>query len=389
MSAPIPSPAHPLIVQHNALVNAQFCLSSTESRLFLAMLAHISPQDTEFAKCQVAVHDIMEATSNNYAHVRKILDHFGGCKLRIEELSPDGRRCQKRTFTVIPLVEYARYRDGGAFVEARFNNHLLPYLLELRDNFTKAQLAELLKLKSPNSFRIYWLLREYASFGKRTIALEELKTILGMTEEYDRFNNFRVRVLDLAQKQLADTDTAFTYKPIKNGREVSAIEFRFRHRLEADTNAPPPVEWEEAVLAAGVALGSLPQIKSRLAAGDYDLGYVGYVLDTVKSQVQAGKIKREGGAVFKALADAYMLPAYHKAQQRQKLAEAKPKPKPRTIAAVASRLKKINSDVEDALNSLRFTETAPIYTDEARVSTIQEIKRIIAQLEQERQQLTA
>ena len=86
MSAAIPSPAHPLVVQHNALVNAQFCLSSTESRLFLAMLAHISPQDTEFAKCQVAVHDIMESTSNNYAHVRKILDHFGGCKLRLEEL---------------------------------------------------------------------------------------------------------------------------------------------------------------------------------------------------------------------------------------------------------------------------------------------------------------
>ena len=116
---------------------------------------------------------------------------------------------------------------------------------------------------------------------------------------------------------------------------------------------------------------------------------MGYVLDTVKSQVQAGKIKREAGAVFKALADAYMLPAYHKAQQRQKLAETKPKPKPRTTAAAASRLKKINSDLEDAFNSLRFTETAPIYTDETRISTIQEIKRIISQLEQERQQLTA
>lgn len=389
MSAPIPSPAHPLIVQHNALVNAQFCLNSTESRLFLAMLAHISPQDTEFAKCQVAVHDIMESTSNNYAHVRKMLDHFGGCKLRLEELSPDGRRSPKRTFTVIPLVEYARYRDGGAFVEARFNNHLLPYLLKLRDNFTKAQLAELLKLKSPSSFRIYWLLREYAAFGKRTIPLEELKSILGMAEEYDRFNNFRVRVLNKTQKELADTDTAFTYEPIRRGREVSAIEFRFRHRLAADVTAPPPAEWEEAVLAAGVALSSLPHIKNRLDAGDYELGYVHYVLETVKSQVQAGKIKRQGGAVFKALVDGYMLSAYDKAQQRQKQAEAKPTPKPRNTPAVASRLKRINSDLEDALNSLRFTETAPIYTDETRISTIQEIKRTIALLEQERQQLTA
>jgi hypothetical protein len=116
---------------------------------------------------------------------------------------------------------------------------------------------------------------------------------------------------------------------------------------------------------------------------------VHYVLETVKSQVQAGKIKRQGGAVFKALVDGYMLPAYDKVQQRQKQAEAKPTPKPRNTPAVASRLKRINSDLEDALNSLRFTETAPIYTDETRISTIQEIKRTIALLEQERQQLTA
>lgn len=303
---------HPLVVQHNALVNAQFSLSTTESRLFMAMLARISPQDKEFAKCQVEMHEIVESTSNNYAHVRKVLDDFGGRKLRIEKLTPDGRRRQKRTFTVIPLVAYAEYREGEGFVEARFNARLLPYLLELRDNFTKAQIAELLKLKSASSFRIYWLLREYASFGKRTIPLQDLKTVLGLVEEYDRFNNFRVRVLDRVQKELADTDTAFTYNPIKSGRDVTAIDFRFVPRLETGTAAPPLLEWEEAVLATGVALSSLPQIQSRLAAGDYEVGYVRYVLDTVKNQVQAGKIKREGGAVFKALVDGYLLPAYQK-----------------------------------------------------------------------------
>lgn len=388
MSALSPT-VYPLVVQHNALVNAQFNLSTTESRLFLAMLARISPQDTEFVKCQVEIHEIVESTSNNYSHVRKVLDDFGGCKLRIEKLSPDGRRRQKRTFTVIPLVEYAEYREGEGFVEARFNNRLLPYLLELRDNFTKAQLAELIKLKSPSSFRIYWLLREYASFGKRTITVQELKTILGLVEEYERFNNFRVRVLDRAREELADTDMAFTYEPIKNGRVVVAIEFRFLLRLETSTDALPLEEWEEAVLATGVALSSLPQIKSRLAAGDYELGYVRYVLDTVKSQVRTGKIKREGGAVFKALVDGYLLPAYHKEQQRQNPAQTKLKPKPRNSPAVAAQLRRVNSELEDAHNSLRFIQTAIIYTDETRATALKEVKTRIAELEQQRQQLTA
>jgi hypothetical protein len=99
-------------------------------------------------------------------------------------------------------------------------------------------------------------------------------------------------------------------------------------------------EWEEAVLATGVALSSLPQIKSRLAAGDYELGYVSYVLHTVKSQVHAGKIKREGGAVFKALVYGYLLPAYRKEQQRQSLSLVKPKLKPKNSPAVTAQLKR-------------------------------------------------
>lgn len=383
-------PVHPLVVQHNALVNAQFNLSRTESRLFLAMLARIFPQDTEFAKCRVEMHNILDLASNNYAHVKKVLDNFGGRKLRIETLSPDGRRRQKRTFIVIPLVEYAEYREGEGFVEVQFNKRLLPYLLELRDNFTKAQLAELTKLKSPSSFRIYWLLREYATFGKRTVQLEELKTILGLEEEYDRFNNFRVRVLDQAQKELADTDTPFTYKTVKNGREVIAIEFRLRPDGTTTpqlTNVQPLLDWEEEVLATGVSLSSMPQIKNRLAAGDYELGYVRYVLDTVKNQVKNGKIKREGGAVFKALVDGYLLPAYHKEQQR--LSAPHPKAKPKNNPAVANQLKKLKSELEDAHNSLRFVQTAVIYTDETRPAAIQEVQARIVQLEAQRNQLTS
>jgi hypothetical protein len=40
--------AYPLVVQHNALVNARFDLNTTESRLFLAMLARIKRDDTTF-----------------------------------------------------------------------------------------------------------------------------------------------------------------------------------------------------------------------------------------------------------------------------------------------------------------------------------------------------
>ena len=114
-----------------------------------------------------------------------------------------------------------------------------------------------------------------------------------------------------------------------------------------------------------------------------------YVLDTVKGQAQAGKVKREGGAVFKALADGYMLVAYDKAQERQKLSETKPRPKPGNTPARAAQLRKINSELEDAYNSLRFVQTTDSYTEEVRSKAMQEVQSRIAQFERQRQQLTA
>ena len=302
--------AHPLVVQHNALVNARFDLTTTESRLFLALLARVQRDDTSFSKCQVSVKEIMGQTASNsiYDQVRKMLKDFASRTLVIEKLGPEGRPLKKPNFIVIPLLAYAEYRDGEGVIEAQFNDLLREYLLELRDNFTKAQLTELLKLKSASSYRIYWLLREYAAFGKRTIKLDELKAILGLDQEYDRFNNFRARVLERAKAELAETDLPFTYEPIKEGREVTQIRFLFK-QIQARAAVPVTsvTEWEASVLAAGVSATSLPLIHARLAAGDYDEGYITFVLATIRTQVVAGKVKKEGGAVFKALTEGYLV----------------------------------------------------------------------------------
>jgi plasmid replication initiation protein len=372
---------NPLVVQHNALVNAKFDLNTHEARLFLALLARLQRTDTAFGKCQLLVREIVPSTGSNnvYDQVRRMLKDFASRTLTIEKLSADGRPLKKPSFTVIPLLAYATYLEGEGMIEAQFNDLLLPYLLELRDNFTKAQLTELLKLKSANSYRIYWLLREYAAFGKRTIRLEELKAILGLDQEYDRFNNFRARILDRAQAELAATDLPFTYEAIKQGREVAEIKFSFKPVATNQAIVAPSSnysEWETAVVAAGVSAASLPIIQTRLTAGDYDLGYVRYVLDTVKGQVQTGKIKKEGGAVFKALTDGYLLPDY---QQKSTAAVRRKK----SVPSANLHRKKLLTELEDARNSLRFIQTAVIYNDDTRAVAAAEVQAKIDQLEKQ------
>jgi hypothetical protein len=373
--------ARPLVVQHNALVNARLDLNTTEARLFLALLAHIQRDDTSFAMCKLSVRELMDsAGSNNYDHLRRTLKGFASRTLTIEKLGPEGRPTKDRKLIVIPLLAYAEYREGEGIIEAQFNEHLRNYLLELRDNFTKAQLTELLKLKSASSYRIYWLLREYATFGKRTIKVEELKNILGLSTEYDRFNNFRVKVLDRAQLELAETDLPFTYELLKQGRVVTDIRFSFSPQGQVTLPAltAPPTAWEAALLGVGVSIVSLATVRTRLEAGDYDEGYVHFVLHQVKAQVAAGKVKKEAGAVFKALTDGYLLPAYQKAQQ-----VAVTKSKGKLTTTQASTRKKLLSELEDAQNSLQFFQTSVLYTDETREPLIQQVNTKIAELQQQ------
>lgn len=319
----------PLVVQHNALVNARFNMSALEMRFFLALLSRIGRDDDTFAVCEVPVREICAESSSNavYGEVREMVRSIGTRALFIEALGPEGKRVKNPDVLTLPLMGRAYYRRNTGVVEASFNENIRPYLLELRDNFTKAQLGQLLKLKSPASHRIYWLLREYAVFGKRVIGLAELRNVLGLTTEYqNRFDHFRERVLDRAQSELAQTDLPFTYELIKQGRVITEIRFLFVPIGGAIPTlaAAAPVGWEAALLAIGVGEKSLIVIGRQLSEGLYDEGYIEYVLAAIRTKVQLGKIKKEGGAVFKALTEGYLLVDYKKqiAKQQAKVSKA-------------------------------------------------------------------
>lgn len=106
-----------------------------------------------------------------------------------------------------------------------------------------------------------------------------------------------------------------------------------------------------------------------------------YVLAAVKAQVKTGKVKNELGAVFKALTDSYLLPAYRKVQQ------APASTKVKASSALVARRKKLLSNLEDAVNSLAFVKTAVIYNDEIRPEAIGRVQAIVNDLQQHLDQL--
>ena len=369
LSAALPAPSPVLVpdvlaVQHNALVNARFGLSTLEMRLFLCMLGRIGRNDTTFTECSISVRELAPEGSANvpYSEVAAMVKQLTRRALDIEKLGPEGRRQKDPDIISIPLMSFASYSKSEGTVVSRFNDAIRPYLLQLRDNFTKAEIKQLQKLKSVSSHRIYWLLKEYAAFGRRTVSLSELRNLLGLTTEYEgRFDHFRARVLDRAQQELRETDMPFTYEMIRQGKSVTEIRFLFMPTagLLAVPAVPVGEGWEALLLSIGVSRKSLQQVSSQLESGYYQEGYIHFVVDRMAEQMRLGKIKKQAGAVYKALTEGYLLVDFEQTKKSNLT-----KSKQVKQAQVSRQKQKVKGELEGAQNSLnwlRNPDTAVAY----------------------------
>ena len=397
-------PATKVVVQHNALVNARFDLSTVEMRLFMAMLSRIGRDDDEFREMHVPLTEIValsgrRPSSKDYQQVEAMCDQLVSRILHIERSEPaggGGRRRRDRKggggatpdYDKIPLMAYAKYRGQEGALRVRFNDEVMPYLLQLHQNFTKAQVVQLLKLKSPHSYRIYWLLKEYAAFGTRTLGVEELKSILSLTGQYKQFPLFKLRVLDRAQQELSQTDLPFEYELLREGaKHVTHIRFTFKAlvALAEATQAPPNGEalpdWHQQLLALGLAASSLEAVVELVQQAAVTPDYVAYVIRVQREKHQAGKLKSLAGAVFTAVTKRHLL-AEFEASRRPARSTALPTGKAATKGPSAVvRRDKLLGELEDARTSLRFVHSAPTYTPEARAVAVAEIEAKIAALE--------
>ncbi|WP_283707318.1 RepB family plasmid replication initiator protein [Lactococcus cremoris] len=158
-----------------------------------------------------------------------------------------------RRILPIPTVEWTDYDDK---VMIRFNQDIMPYLIELKQNFTKYALSEIMELNSKYSIILYkWLSMNYNQYehysvkgGRRaeqvegyrnpTITVKELRVITDTVKDYPRFTNFESYIIKNSLKEInAHTSFNVTYDKIKKGRSIDSIVFHIEKKRKADDNS--------------------------------------------------------------------------------------------------------------------------------------------------------
>lgn len=157
----------------------------------------------------------------NYARIKSSLKNLGDKSMWMEQ--DNGDEVLVRWLKDIKISK----RSGN--IKIKLDDYLIPYLFNLKEKFTQYSLYYILRMQSAYSIRIYELLKSHAFQKSKTFDLEQLKKVLMVDDikKYRNFYNFKVQVLDIAQREINQyTDINIYYEAITKGRRVEKIRFK-------------------------------------------------------------------------------------------------------------------------------------------------------------------
>lgn len=238
-----------LIRKSNDLVEARFRFDLYEMRLFLKMVSMVNQEDADFQVYRITLHDVVqdfELGNSGYERLRDAARRLMS-KIITLYMEHDLGIMRFETPVVVGLGSFEE-GVGERFIEISFHPNLKPHLLNLKNRFLLYDIRNILRLPSTYSIRMYELLKQYERIGKRRFSVDDLKDILGASDAYPLYGNFKQRVIEKAKSDLLKhTDIRFTYEEKKSGRAVSDLVFYIKANTgEQEDGQPDDSQAEEA-----------------------------------------------------------------------------------------------------------------------------------------------
>jgi len=240
------------LVLPNLLINASCALTKVDARFATSLLARIRRQGLEFKELRVPIQEVLtpgrrKLSSKDYTSLAALQVHL--TSIRLQPALPCLTAGQQ---VGLPLLAYAQYEKQKSWLRVRLADELRPCFEQSGVTYTSAPHAQLIKLKSPLAYRLYWLLRENSAQGMRTLELARLAWMLNLPSRGFNPSLFCGRELLVAQQQLAATDLSFTMEReyARQKSRLHAVHFRFTPlnsvrstNLLVGTDSKPSDDW--------------------------------------------------------------------------------------------------------------------------------------------------
>lgn len=260
-----------MVTMDNRLVRASYRLSVNELRLLLVIMAQMPKGDEQIDPKQayyVSKDDFVRLgcdPTNVASAIRKACSDLLGRKVfinlgygmelhthwvhnvltfktetfeRLKAQYPTAKNDddfinQLRLHNLLDTLPFIMKSDDNLMARIVLHEDIIPYVCQLKKNFTKINPEELAGLGSFYSYRIYFLLMQWRSTGKVVISISDLRDEFELTDKYTLFADFKKRVLDVAVDEISKyTEYDVQYNLIKKGRKYTHVEFKFKEKTK-------------------------------------------------------------------------------------------------------------------------------------------------------------
>jgi len=129
------------VVKSNRMVESKFRLSIWENRLLATLCSKIKAEDTAFTEFSLSVDEFCEflGLSNKDYKINSILKNK--CKnLQKKTLCINTGSKTKPIWTFFNWFHHIRYKENEGRIDMQLHEYLEPYLLTLKDSYTKYKL---------------------------------------------------------------------------------------------------------------------------------------------------------------------------------------------------------------------------------------------------------
>lgn len=270
------------VAMSNSLVKCKFRLTKEEQNLVFLVASQIHSNDEDFKTYKVSTKDLEKATGVKQFNRQRIKE-MSLSILSKPLLLPD--RTALNWFSAIKPV------DNEAALEVRFDKALKPYLLQLSERFTKAELGHLFTFKSKYSSRLYLLLKsklgEQSKFANTidcVLFVDEMINDFDLPKSYkNRYSNFKAKFLLQSLKEINSISDIFvtfddTDHHRKAGKKVVSIKFMVSKIAESEE------ELNQNILNTKTKADYIPESLNKKARDiilsdelDLDINYVRHI----------------------------------------------------------------------------------------------------------------
>ena len=233
------------VVEHNSLITSIAKMDKTPLKMFELAVSCIDtenpPKDNTVYLSKTDLFAFFKVSDNDkHSRFKEAVEKMQKqAFFQIKEEA--GKGFKFKSIVPIPYVEWTDYHDE---VKIEFHREIMPYLINLKKNFTQHALSDIAELNSKYSIILYrWLSMNYNQYehysvkgGRRadqvegyrnpSISVKELRIMTDTINEYKDMNNFTKKVLNKPLEEMnAHTSFNVTYEKVKKGRSIDSIIF--------------------------------------------------------------------------------------------------------------------------------------------------------------------